>query len=249
MLGCEVTRRYGGDGLPDDTIRSSSPARPDRASARSCRAASRCALEGDANDYVGKGLSGGKLVVYPPRQATFVAEENIIIGNVALYGATSGEAYFRGIAGERFAVRNSGAHRGGRRRGRSRLRVHDRRARRRARPDRPQLRGGHERRHRLRARRRRHASPRRCNQQHGRSRAARGRRGRRVRPHDAARATCATRAASRAARLLGGLADEQSRVRQGDSARLQARAARRGARTIREAAEPAFAELVGAANG
>ena len=67
-------------------------------------------LEGDANDYIGKGLSGGKLIVYPPRQATFVAEENIIIGNVALYGATSGEAYIRGVAGERFAVRNSGAH-------------------------------------------------------------------------------------------------------------------------------------------
>jgi glutamate synthase (ferredoxin) len=67
-------------------------------------------LEGDANDYWGKGLSGGKLVVYPPRASTFVAEENIIIGNVALYGATSGEAYVRGVAGERFAVRNSGVH-------------------------------------------------------------------------------------------------------------------------------------------
>ena len=66
-------------------------------------------LEGDANDFLGKGLSGGKLVVYPPRQSTFASEENIIIGNVALYGATSGEAYVRGIAGERFAVRNSGA--------------------------------------------------------------------------------------------------------------------------------------------
>ncbi len=66
-------------------------------------------LEGDANDYVGKGLSGGTVVVYPPKEATFVAEENILIGNVALYGATSGEAFFRGVAGERFAVRNSGA--------------------------------------------------------------------------------------------------------------------------------------------
>ena len=66
-------------------------------------------LEGDANDYVGKGLSGGKIIVYPPAASTFVPEENIIIGNVALYGATSGEAYFRGVAGERFAVRNSGA--------------------------------------------------------------------------------------------------------------------------------------------
>jgi glutamate synthase (ferredoxin) len=65
-------------------------------------------LEGDANDYVGKGLSGGKLIIYPSPQATFAAEDNIIIGNVALYGATSGEVYIRGMAGERFAVRNSG---------------------------------------------------------------------------------------------------------------------------------------------
>ncbi len=66
-------------------------------------------LEGDANDYIGKGLSGGKLVVFPPREATFKAEDNILIGNVVLYGATGGQAYFRGVAGERFAVRNSGA--------------------------------------------------------------------------------------------------------------------------------------------
>ncbi len=66
-------------------------------------------LEGDANDYVGKGLSGGKIIVYPPRNSTFLPEENILIGNVVLYGATSGEAFFNGRAGERFAVRNSGA--------------------------------------------------------------------------------------------------------------------------------------------
>jgi glutamate synthase (ferredoxin) len=66
-------------------------------------------VEGDANDYLGKGLSGGKIIVFPPAAATFPAEENIIAGNVLLYGATSGEAYIRGIAGERFAVRNSGA--------------------------------------------------------------------------------------------------------------------------------------------
>ena len=65
-------------------------------------------LEGDANDYVGKGLSGGKIVVYPPKDSTFQAHENVIIGNVAFYGATSGEAYISGIAGERFCVRNSG---------------------------------------------------------------------------------------------------------------------------------------------
>ena len=65
-------------------------------------------LEGDANDYVGKGLSGGRIIIYPPAASTFVAEDNIIIGNVALYGATSGEVFIRGMAGERFAVRNSG---------------------------------------------------------------------------------------------------------------------------------------------
>ena len=67
-------------------------------------------LEGDANDYVGKGLSGGKLIIYPPAGSTFTPYENIIIGNVALYGATSGEAYIGGMAGERFCVRNSGVH-------------------------------------------------------------------------------------------------------------------------------------------
>ena len=66
-------------------------------------------LEGDANDYVGKGLSGGRVIVYPPKESTFVPEQNILIGNVVLYGATSGEAFFNGVAGERFAVRNSGA--------------------------------------------------------------------------------------------------------------------------------------------
>jgi glutamate synthase domain-containing protein 3 len=67
-------------------------------------------VEGDVNDYCGKGLSGGKIIVYPPREATFAAEKNIVAGNVVLYGATSGELYLRGVAGERFCVRNSGAH-------------------------------------------------------------------------------------------------------------------------------------------
>ena len=67
-------------------------------------------LEGDANDYLGKGLSGGKIIVYPPKNSTFVAEDNIIIGNVALYGATAGEIFVRGMAGERFGVRNSGVN-------------------------------------------------------------------------------------------------------------------------------------------
>ena len=109
-------------------------------------------LEGDANDYVGKGLSGGSLVVRPPEAAGFAAEENVIVGNVVLYGATSGRAFFRGLAGERFAVRNSGAVSRGGGRGRPRLRVHDRRAGRGARRHGPQLRGRHERRDRLRAR-------------------------------------------------------------------------------------------------
>ena len=88
---------------------STSPARPARASARSWRKGVTLTLEGDANDYVGKGLSGGRLIVYPPRTSTFLPEENILVGNVVLYGATSGEAFFNGMAGERFAVRNSGA--------------------------------------------------------------------------------------------------------------------------------------------
>ncbi|MCB1080077.1 MAG: glutamate synthase subunit alpha, partial [Verrucomicrobiae bacterium] len=67
-------------------------------------------LEGDSNDYVGKGLSGGKIIIYPPKQSTFVPEDNILVGNVCLYGATSGQAFLRGRAAERFCVRNSGAH-------------------------------------------------------------------------------------------------------------------------------------------
>ena len=117
-----------------------------------------CRVEGDVNDYCGKGLSGGRVIVYPPREATFKAEENIIAGNVVLYGATSGEVFLRGIAGERFCVRNSGAPRGRRRGRRSRLRIHDRRPGDHPRRDGPQFRRRHERRRRLRARRERAAS-------------------------------------------------------------------------------------------
>jgi glutamate synthase (NADPH) large chain len=109
MLGYEITRRYGGAGLPDDTVRIQFTGTAGQSFGAFVPRGVTMRLEGDSNDYFGKGLSGGKLVVYPPRQATFSAEENVIIGNVALYGATSGEAYVRGIAGERFAVRNSGA--------------------------------------------------------------------------------------------------------------------------------------------
>ncbi len=108
-LGFEVTRRHGADGLPDDTLRLQFTGSAGQSFGAFVPAGVTMTLEGDANDFVGKGLSGARLVVYPPRAASFAAEDNIIIGNVALYGATSGEAYIRGIAGERFAVRNSGA--------------------------------------------------------------------------------------------------------------------------------------------
>jgi glutamate synthase (ferredoxin) len=109
ILGHEVTRRYGAEGLPDDTIRIHFNGSAGQSFGAFLPRGISFTLEGDANDYIGKGLSGGRLVVYPPRQAGFVAEENILIGNVALYGATAGEAFFRGLAGERFGVRNSGA--------------------------------------------------------------------------------------------------------------------------------------------
>jgi glutamate synthase (NADPH) large chain len=110
MLGYEITKRYGGDGLPDDTIRIHFSGSAGQSFGAFLPRGVTLTLEGDSNDYWGKGLSGGKLAVHPPRSATFAPEHNIVIGNVALYGATSGEAYVCGIAGERFAVRNSGAH-------------------------------------------------------------------------------------------------------------------------------------------
>jgi glutamate synthase (ferredoxin) len=109
QLGSEITRRYGGNGLPEDTIRVHFTGSAGQSFGAFLSAGATLTLEGDANDFWGKGLSGGKLVVYPPRQSTFASHENVIIGNVSLYGATSGEAYVRGVAGERFAVRNSGA--------------------------------------------------------------------------------------------------------------------------------------------
>ena len=96
-------------GLPDDTIRLKFTGSAGQSFGAFVPRGITLTLEGDTNDYVAKGLSGGKVIVYPPKVAKFVAEDNIVIGNVALYGATSGEAYFRGVAGERFAVRNSGA--------------------------------------------------------------------------------------------------------------------------------------------
>jgi glutamate synthase domain-containing protein 3 len=109
LLGYEVTSRFGGEGLPDETIRLKFEGSAGQSFGAFVPRGITLTLEGDANDYVGKGLSGGRLIIFPPRRSTFAAEENIIIGNVALYGATSGEAFVRGVAGERFAVRNSGA--------------------------------------------------------------------------------------------------------------------------------------------
>jgi glutamate synthase (ferredoxin) len=109
MLGYEITSRHGAGGLPDDTITIHFTGSAGQSFGAFVPRGVTFTLEGDANDYWGKGLSGGKLIVFPPRQSSFVPEENIVIGNVALYGATGGEAYVRGLAGERFAVRNSGA--------------------------------------------------------------------------------------------------------------------------------------------
>jgi glutamate synthase (NADPH/NADH) large chain len=109
MLGAEVTRRYGADGLPDDTVHIDFKGSAGQSFGAFVPNGITMVLEGDSNDYFGKGLSGGRIVVYPPANASFSAEENIIVGNVSLYGATGGEAFIRGVGGERFAVRNSGA--------------------------------------------------------------------------------------------------------------------------------------------
>jgi glutamate synthase (ferredoxin) len=110
ILGSHVSKRYGSKGLPEDTIRLNFKGSAGQSFGAFVPKGMTLTLEGDANDYVGKGLSGGKIIIYPPQGSTFVAEKNMIIGNVALYGATSGEAYFRGMAGERFCVRNSGVN-------------------------------------------------------------------------------------------------------------------------------------------
>ncbi|KAK1275173.1 hypothetical protein QJS04_geneDACA011050 [Acorus gramineus] len=109
MLSHEVTKRYKMNGLPGDTIHIKLNGNAGQSLGAFLCPGITLELEGDSNDYVGKGLSGGKIVVYPPRGSQFDPKENIVIGNVALYGATSGEAYFNGMAAERFAVRNSGA--------------------------------------------------------------------------------------------------------------------------------------------
>ncbi|MBI4298610.1 MAG: glutamate synthase large subunit [Chloroflexi bacterium] len=110
MLSGEVARRYGVDGLPDNTIHFKFTGSAGQSFGAWLMKGITFELEGDANDYMGKGMCGGHMMVYPPREATFVPEENIITGNVVFYGATGGTAFVRGMAGERFAVRNSGAH-------------------------------------------------------------------------------------------------------------------------------------------
>jgi glutamate synthase domain-containing protein 3 len=108
IVGSEITRRFGPDGLPEDTIKLHLKGSAGQSFGAFVPKGMTLVLEGDANDYVGKGLSGGKIIIYPPAGSTFPAEENVITGNVAFYGATAGEAYIRGFAGERFGVRNSG---------------------------------------------------------------------------------------------------------------------------------------------
>ena len=108
ITGSEITKKWGAKGLPDDTVKLHFSGSAGQSFGAFVPRGMSFTLEGDANDYVGKGLSGGRIVVFPPKKSTFASEENIIIGNVALYGATSGEVFVRGMAGERFAVRNSG---------------------------------------------------------------------------------------------------------------------------------------------
>jgi glutamate synthase (NADPH/NADH) large chain len=108
ILSNEISKIYGGQGLPAGTIDFKFRGSAGQSFGAFGTKGIRFELEGEANDYFGKGLSGGQLIIYPDRIAKFVPEENIIIGNVAFYGATSGEAYIRGLAGERFCVRNSG---------------------------------------------------------------------------------------------------------------------------------------------
>ena len=108
LVGSEVTRRYGESGLPDNTIKLNFEGSAGQSFGAFIPKGMTLELEGDANDYLGKGLSGGTITVYPPKDSIFEADENILIGNVAFYGATSGTSYINGVAGERFAVRNSG---------------------------------------------------------------------------------------------------------------------------------------------
>jgi glutamate synthase (NADPH/NADH) large chain len=109
MLSGEISRRYGEEGLPNNTIMANFTGTAGQSFGAFLVKGVSFRLEGDSNDYIGKGLSGGRIIVVPPVGSTFNPEENIIVGNTSFYGATSGEAYIRGVGGERFCVRNSGA--------------------------------------------------------------------------------------------------------------------------------------------
>jgi glutamate synthase domain-containing protein 3 len=109
MLGGEIARRYGSAGLPDETIHFKFTGSAGQSLGAFVPKGVTLELEGDSNDYLGKGLSGGRIIAYPPKTSSFLPEESILVGNVVLYGATSGEVFLNGIGGERFAVRNSGA--------------------------------------------------------------------------------------------------------------------------------------------
>ncbi len=228
LLSGEIARRRGAGGLAEGSVEILLRGSAGQSFGAWLANGVALVLEGDANDYVGKGLSGGSLVVRPPESAVFAAEENVIVGNVVLYGATSGRAFFRGLAGERFAVRNSGAvsvvegigdhgceyMTGGR------VVVLG--------PDGPQLRGRHERRDRVRARPRRRLP---LALQH-RACGLRRDHGRRL-----GRASRAGSGAPRPHRLAGGrrparaLGRERRSLREGHAPRLQAGARRaRGAR-------------------
>jgi len=110
MLSSTIAKRYGLEGLPEDTISIKFTGSAGQSFGAFLAKGVTLTLEGESNDYIGKGLSGGKIVVFPPKNIVYSPEETILIGNTSLYGATQGEAYFYGMAGERFAVRNSGAH-------------------------------------------------------------------------------------------------------------------------------------------
>src|SRR5207244_691048 len=109
LLSNRVTKEHGAEGLPPGTIRYTLRGSAGQSFGAWLAPGIELTLVGDANDYAGKGLSGGVIAVTPPEQSTFAAEENVVVGNTVLYGATAGKAFFRGLAGERFAVRNSGA--------------------------------------------------------------------------------------------------------------------------------------------
>jgi glutamate synthase (NADPH/NADH) large chain len=149
MLSGELALRYGHAGLADDTISVKLKGTAGQSFGTFLARGISFELEGEANDYVGKGLSGGRIAIYPPKESAIVPEQSIIVGNTVLYGAIDGECYFRGVAGERFAVRNSGAIAVVEGVGRPCVRIYDRRLCRRVGRDRPQFRRRHVGRYRL----------------------------------------------------------------------------------------------------